>query len=180
MALPAGALTATVTVGGSVGIAGTSAVVSDFTVALDLPAAGRQSPGLVWAATGEAVNSFAETGVAGAITVLADQPGVLASSTVNGSPALVEVRGWPLVARWRVTSGGDSRWHTRRFAAPTAGTTVDVDMLPRQGVVAPGTVTYAQTITYNGLTVVDNLDGTLTLSSPIGAITDNGDGTLTI
>ena len=124
MALPAGALTATVTVGGSVGIAGTSAVVSDFTVALDLPAAGRQSPGLVWAATGEAVNSFAETGVAGAITVLADQPGVLASSTVNGSPALVEVRGWPLVARWRVTSGGDSRWHTRRLAAPTAGTNV--------------------------------------------------------
>ena len=151
MALPEGALTATVTVGGSVGIAGTSAVVSDFTVALDLPAAGKQSPGLVWAATGEAINSFAETGTAGAITVLADQPGVLASSMAHGSPVLVEVRGWPLVARWRVTSGGARSMEMRRFAAPTPGATVDVDMLPRQGVVAPGTVTYAQTITVGDL-----------------------------
>ena len=172
MALPAGALTATVTVGGSVGIAGTSAVVSNFTVTPEYR--------LVWGATGDAIDTFAEDGTAGSIVILADQPGVFASSTVNGAAGLVEVRGWPLVARWRVTSGGDSRWHTRRFAAPTAGTTVDVDMLPQDGAAVPGTVTYAQTITYNGLTALDNGDGTLTLSSPTGAITDNGDGTLTI
>ena len=75
MALPAGALTATVTVGGSVGIAGTSAVVSNFTVTPEYR--------LVWGATGDAIDTLAEDGTAGSIVILADQSGVLASSTVT-------------------------------------------------------------------------------------------------
>ena len=172
MALPAGALTATVTAGGSTDVSGVVGTISALTVAPEQR--------LVWAATGAAVETVEADGTAGSITILADQPGVLASSTVAGQPVLVEVREWALVARWTVTIGGKIRRHVRRFAAPASGATVDLDLLPERGVHVPGPVTSAQTITYNGLIVVDNGDGTLTLSSPIGAITNNGDGTLTI
>ncbi len=152
MALPAGAATATITAGGSVGVAGTAATVSELTVALDLPAAHGSrsgSPRLVWGATGVGIESIAErpaAPVTDSLVVLADQPGVLASSTVNGQPALVEIRGWPMVARWRVTMGNESRVHVRRFPAPAPGATVDLDMLPEAGVPTPATITYAQTI----------------------------------
>ena len=172
MALPAGALTATVTAGGSTDVAGVAGTISDLTIAPEYR--------LAWAATGAAIETVAAVGTAGSVTILADQAGVLASSTVSGQPVLVEVRAWPLVARWTVTIGTEVRRHVRRFAAPASGATVDLDLLPQHGAHAPGTVTYAQSITCNGLTVVDNGDGTRTLSSPSGAVTDNGDGTLTI
>ena len=172
MALPPGALTATVTAGGSTDVAGIVGTISALTVTPEQR--------LVWAATGAAVETVEADGTEGSITILADQPGVFASSTVAGQPVLVEVRGWALVARWTVTIGGKIRRHVRRFAAPASGTTVDLDLLPERGQHVPGPVAMAQAITYNGLIVVDNGDGTLTLSSPIGAITNNGDGTLTI
>ena len=172
MALPAGAATATITVGGSTDVSGVVGTISALTVTPEQR--------LVWAATGAAVETVEADGTEGSITILADQPGVLASSTVAGQPVLVEVRAWPMVARWTVTIGTEVRRHVRRFAAPASGTTVDLDLLPQRGVHVPGPVTSAQAITYNGLIVVDNGDGTLTLSSPIGAITNNGDGTLTI
>ena len=138
MALPVGALTATVTAGASTGLAGSAGAISDLVVAPECR--------LVWAATGEALETIPDDGTAGSVPILADQPGVLASSTVAGESVMVEVRAWPVVARWTVTIGTEVRRHTRRFAAPASGATVDLDLLPQSGVVAPGTVTYAQTI----------------------------------
>lgn len=177
MSLPAGALTATVTVGVATDVAGLAGTITDLTVEPECC--------LVWAATGQAIEAVATTAPASAgsasLVILADQPGVLTSGTVAGAAQMVAIEGWPLVARWRTTIGGNTtKKHTRRFPAPTARTTVDLDLLPEHGKVPPATVTSAQTITYNGLILVDNGDGTLTLESPSGAITDNGDGTLTI
>ena len=92
------------------------------------------------------METIAAVGTAGSVTILADQPGVLASSTVDGASVMVEVRGWPLVARWTVTIGTEVRRHVRRFAAPASGATVDLDMLPQSGAAVPGTVTMAQTL----------------------------------
>ena len=138
MALPAGALTATVTCGQSTNVAGIVGVISKLTVAPENR--------LVWAATGDAVETIPAKSNASTVTILADQSGVFASSTVDGKPVLVEVREWTLKARWNVTVGSDVRKHERRFAAPAAGTTIDLDMLPQDGAAVPGTVTYAQTI----------------------------------
>ena len=170
MALPAGALTATVTAGGSTDVAGGPGTISDLTVAPEQR--------LVWAATGAAIETVAAVGAAGAVTILADQAGVLASSTVSGQPVLVEVRAWPLVARWTVTIGTEVRRHVRRFAAPAPGTTVDLDLLPQSGAAVPGTVTSAQALHFGLAAITDNGDGTLDLSGTL--VTDNLDGTLTI
>ena len=172
MALPAGAATATITVGGSTDIAGEAGTISALTVVPEQR--------LVWAATGAAVETTEADGTAGSVTILADQPGVLASSTVAGQPVLVEVREWALVARWTVTIGTEVRRHVRRFAAPASGTTVDLDLLPAHGVVPPAQITYAQSLQFGGglAAITDNGDGTLDLSGTL--VTDNLDGTLTI
>ena len=170
MALPAGAATATITAGGSTDVAGDPGTISALTVAPEQR--------LVWAATGAAIETVAAVGTAGSVTILADQAGVLASSTVAGQPVLVEVREWALVARWTVTIGTEVRRHVRRFAAPASGVTVDLDLLPEHGVVPPATVTYAQSLAFGLAAITDNGDGTLDLSGTL--VTDNLDGTLTI
>ena len=170
MALPAGAATATITAGVSTDVAGGVGTISALTVAPEQR--------LVWAASGAAVETVAAVGTAGSVTILADQPGVLASSTVAGQPVLVEVRAWPMVARWTVTIGTEVRRHVRRFAAPASGTTVDLDLLPAHGATVPATVTYAQEMHFGLASLVDNGDGTLDLSGAL--ITDHLDGTLTI
>lgn len=175
MALPAGALTATVTVGTAMAHDGTAGTLVSLRVRPDVPA------GLVWAATGDMIEPWSATG-AGAVTILADQEGVLTSGTVDGVAQMVAVRAWPLVAEWSTRPSADAAptKRVRRFAAPAPGTTVDLDLLPQGGALPVATITTAQTLTYNGLTVVDNTDGTLTLASPSGAVVNNGDGTLTI
>ena len=170
MALPPGALTATVTAGGSTDVAGIVGTISALTVTPEQR--------LVWAATGAAVETVEADGTEGSITILADQPGVLASSTVAGQPVLVEVRGWALVARWTVTIGGKIRRHVRRFAAPASGTTVDLDLLPERGQHVPGPVAMAQALHFGLAAITDNGDGTLDLSGAL--VADNLDGTLTI
>jgi hypothetical protein len=141
MTLPAGALTATVTVGGAHDIAGTAGTLVSLHVRLDVP------DGLVWAATGDRIEPWQASGPAGTLDILADQPGVLTSGTVSGAPAMVEVRGWPLVATWVTRQGamGEQTRRVRRFAAPAAGTTVDLDLLPQDGALPPATITHAQT-----------------------------------
>ena len=170
MALPAGAATATITAGGSTDVAGDPGTISALTVAPEQR--------LVWAATGAAIETVAAVGTAGSVTILADQAGVLASSTVAGQPVLVEVREWALVARWTVTIGTEVRRHVRRFAAPASGVTLDLDLLPAHGVVPPATITYAQGLSFGLAAITDNGDGTLDLSGTL--VTDNLDGTLTI
>ena len=170
MALPAGAATATITAGGSTDVAGDPGTISALTVAPEQR--------LVWAATGAAIETVAAVGTAGSVTILADQAGVLASSTVAGQPVLVEVREWALVARWTVTIGTEVRRHVRRFAAPASGVTLDLDLLPAHGVVPPATITYAQSLAFGLAAITDNGDGTLDLGGTL--VTDNLDGTLTI
>ena len=174
MALPAGSLKATVTAGGSTDVAGAVGTISDLTVAPEYR--------LVWAATRAAVETIRAEGTAGSVPILADQPGVLASSTVDGASVLVEVRGWPLVARWTVTIGTEVRRHVRRFAAPASGATVDLDMLPRSGAAVPGTVTMAQTInvgTGSAEEIAQAVEDYLIANPPaIGALTDLSDVTV--
>ena len=177
MALPAGALTATVTCGQSTNVAGIVGVISKLTVAPENR--------LVWAATGDAVETIPAKPNASTVTILADQSGVFASSTVDGKPVLVEVREWPLKARWNVTVGSDVRKHERRFAAPAAGTTIDLDMLPEDGACTPGTVTMAQSIVVdasvdNSTDMVADLSvGTVTTGAPgsdaAASLTPDGD-----
>ena len=170
MALPAGAATATITVGVSTDIAGEAGTISALTVVPEQR--------LVWAATGAAVETTEADGTARSVTILADQPGVLASSTVAGQPVLVEVREWALVARWTVTIGGKIRRHMRRFAAPASGSIVALDLLPERGQHVPGPVAMAQALHFGLAAITDNGDGTLDLSGTL--VTDNLDGTLTI
>ena len=147
MALPAGALKATLTVGAPIDIAGAVGTLVSLHVRPDVPA------GLVWAATGTPIEPWSASPAVGespvtsaSLEVLADQPGVLTSITEAGAPAMGEIRGWPLVAIWvtRRSTGAPTR-HVRHFNAPTAGETVDLDLLPADGVTVPATVTYAQT-----------------------------------
>ena len=145
MALPAGALSCTLTTGGSIDVAGGTATVVSLTV--------RPERRLVWAATGTPIEPWRTTpatGTAGAsvsLPVLADQPGVLTSLTVDGAPAMGEIRSWTLLAEWVVEDAAGRRIrHHRTLAAPASGATVDLDLLPEEGVVAPETVTYAQVI----------------------------------
>ena len=176
MALPAGAATATITAGGSTDVAGDPGTISALTVAPEQR--------LVWAATGAAIETVAAVGTAGSVTILADQAGVLASSTVAGQPVLVEVRAWPMVARWTVTIGTEVRRHVRRFAAPASGTTVDLDLLPAHGVVPPATITYAQGLDFSTDMVADLAVGTVATGAPgtpaVASLTPVGDDAYTL
>ena len=126
MALPAGALGATVTVGSPIDIAGTAGTLVSLRVRPEVPA------GLVWAADGTPVEPWSASATLGeapvtalTLTILADQPGVLTSGTVDGAPQMVAIRSWPLVAEWRTKPSADAAptKHVRRFAAPAPGTT---------------------------------------------------------
>ena len=183
MALPAGAATATVTVGAPIDIAGAAGTLVSLHIRPDLPG---DTP-LVWAADGTPIQPWSASPAAGeapvtsaSLEVLADQPGVLTSITEAGAPAMGEIRSWPLVATWwtRQSPTGAPTRHVRRLNAPAPGTTVDLDLLPADGVTVPATVTYAQEMRFGLASLVDNGDGTLDLSGAL--ITDNLDGTLTI
>ena len=200
MALPAGALTATITVGVSTDVTGEAGTITGLAV--------RPECRLVWAATGQPIEDWdvgARDAATATLVVLADQDGLVTSGTVAGVPALVTIRSWPMLAEWTVRSAdGQLRTIVRRFPASLLipGGTLDLDLLPAHGVIPPATVTYAQSLQFgtgsaeeigvavadyltanpptggSGLSVVDNGDGTLTLSGT--AIVDNGDGTITI
>lgn len=178
MALPAGAATATITVGVSTDIAGEAGTITGLAV--------RPECRLVWAATGQPIEDWdvgcSRRAATATLVVLADQDGVVTSGTVAGAPALVAIRSWPMVAVWWVESAdGQQRKIVRRFPASllTAGGTLDLDLLPAHGVVPPATITYAQGLSFGGLAaLLDNGDGTLTLSGSL--VADNLDGTLTI
>ena len=176
MALPAGAATATITVGVSTdiaGVAGTSTVL-----------AVRPECRLVGAAPGQPLEDWdvgARPTATATLVVLADQDGLVTSGTVAGAPALVAIRSWPMVAVWWVKSAdGQQRKIVRRFPASllTAGGTLDLDLLPAHGVVPPAQITYAQGLGFGLAALLDNGDGTLTLSGSL--VADNFDGTLTI
>lgn len=144
MALPAGAATATITVGVSTDIAGEAGTIIGLAV--------RPECRLVWAATGQPIEDW-DVGAIDAATatlvVLADQDGVVTSGTVAGAPALVAIRSWPMRAVWWVKSAdGQKRKIVRRFPASllTAGGTLDLDLLPAHGALPPATITYAQTV----------------------------------
>ena len=174
MALPAGALTATVTVGAAMAHDGTAGTLVSLRVRPDVPA------GLVWAATGDMIEPWSATTDAGAVTILADQEGVLTSGTVDGVAQMVAVRAWPLVAEWSTKPAANAAptRHVRRFAAPAAGATVDLDLLPQDGALPVAAITYAQGLSFGLAALVDNGDGTLDLSGSL--VTDNLDGTLMI
>ena len=176
MALPAGALTATITVGVSTDVTGEAGTITGLAV--------RPECRLVWAATGQPIEDW-DVGALDAATatlvVLADQDGLVTSGTVAGVPALVAIRSWPMLAEWTVRSAdGQLRTIVRRFPASllAAGGTLDLDLLPAHGVVPPATVTYAQSLAFGLAAITDNGDGTLDLSGTL--VTDNLDGTLTI
>ena len=176
MALPAGAATATITVGVSTDIAGTAGTITGLAV--------RPECRLVWAATGQPIEDWnvgAIDAATATLAVLADQDGVVTSGTVAGAPALVAIRSWPMQAVWWVKSAdGQRRKIVRRFPAAllTAGGTLDLDLLPAHGVVPPAQITYAQGLSFGLAALLDNGDGTLTLSGSL--VADNLDGTLTI
>ena len=177
MALPAGAATATITVGVSTDIAGEAGTITGLAV--------RPECRLVWAATGQPIEDWdvgcSRRAATATLVVLADQDGVVTSGTVAGAPALVAIRSWPMVAVWWVESAdGQRRKIVRRFPASllTAGGTLDLDLLPAHGVVPPAQITYAQGLSFGLAALLDNGDGTLTLSGSL--VADNLDGTLTI
>lgn len=185
MALPAGALTATITVGAPIDIAGAAGTLVSLTVRPDVPA------GLVWAADGTPIEPWSASPAAGeapvtsaSLEVLADQPGVLTSSTVDGAARMVEIRSWPLVATWvtgRSATGAPTR-HVRRFNAPAAGETVDLDLLPADGVTVPATVTSAQTINIGGAGIdtegVQDVVGAMIVGA--GGTYDDAAGSITL
>ena len=148
MALPAGALTATITVGVSTDVTGEAGTITGLAV--------RPECRLVWAATGQPIEDW-DVGAIDAATatlvVLADQDGVVTSGTVAGVPALVTIRSWPMLAEWTVRSAdGQLRTIVRRFPASllAAGGTLDLDLLPAHGVVPPAQITYAQSLQFGG------------------------------
>ena len=146
MALPAGAATATITVGVSTDIAGEAGTITGLAV--------RPECRLVWAATGQPIEDWnvgAIDAATATLVVLADQDGVVTSGTVAGAPALVAIRSWPMQAVWWVKSAdGQRRKIVRRFPAAllTAGGTLDLDLLPAHGVVPPAQITYAQSLQF--------------------------------
>ena len=174
MTLPAGALTATLTVGAPIDISGVAGTLVSLHVRPDLPG---DTP-LVWAADGTPIQPWSASPAAGeapvtsaSLEVLADQPGVLTSITEAGAPAMGEIRSWPLVATWwtRQSPTGAPTRHVRRFAAPAPGTTVDLDLLPQGGVTVPATVTSAQT--------ADLADHTEATQDVVGAMVVGAGGT---
>lgn len=169
MTLPAGAQTCTLTVGRSLDLAGGEATILGLKVECRTP--------LVWAATGDVIEWPASSD--GTVTILADQPGVLATvRDADGKPVMGEIRGWTLTAYWQVRGPGGVAYRERTFMAPQPGVTLDLDLLPATTVVEQATVTYAQTLHFGLASIADNGDGTLDLSGSL--ITDHLDGTLTI
>ena len=148
MALPVGALTATITVGVSTDVTGEAGTITGLAV--------RPECRLVWAATGQPIedwNAGALDAATATLVVLADQDGLVTSGTVAGVPALVAIRSWPMLAEWTVQSkDGQLRTIVRRFPAAllVAGGTLDLDLLPAHGVVPPATITYAQSLQFGG------------------------------
>ena len=146
MALPVGALTATITVGVSTDVTGEAGTITGLAV--------RPECRLVWAATGQPIedwNAGALDAATATLVVLADQDGLVTSGTVAGVPALVAIRSWPMLAEWTVQSkDGQLRTIVRRFPAAllVAGGTLDLDLLPAHGVVPPATITYAQGLSF--------------------------------
>ena len=135
MALPVGALTATITVGVSTDVTGEAGTITGLAV--------RPECRLVWAATGQPIEDW-DAGAIDAATatlvVLADQDGLVTSGTVAGVPALVTIRSWPMLAEWTVQSkDGQLRTIVRRFPA---------SLLPAHGVVPPAQITYAQSLRF--------------------------------
>ena len=104
MALPAGAATATITVGVSTDIAGEAGTITGLAV--------RPECRLVWAATGQPIEDW-NVGVIDAATatlvVLADQDGVVTSGKEAGVPALVSIR-----RTWRAPLGPPQKPTTTR------------------------------------------------------------------
>ena len=146
MALPVGALTATITVGVSTDVTGEAGTITGLAV--------RPECRLVWAATGQPIedwNAGALDASMATLVVLADQDGLVTSGTVAGVPALVAIRSWPMLAEWTVQSkDGQLRTIVRRFPAAllVAGDTLDLDLLPAHGVVPPAQITYAQSLRF--------------------------------
>jgi len=164
MALPAGALGATVTVGSPIDTAGTAGTLVSLRVWPEVPA------GLVWAADGTMIEPWSAVGTAGTLTILADQPGVLTSGTVDGAPQMVAIRSWPLMAEWRTKPSADAAptRHYRRFAAPAPGTTVDLDLLPQDGALPVATITTVQSI-YIGADAVPQVQQDATTATAAAA-----------
>ena len=187
MAFPAGALKATLTVGAPIDIAGAAGMLVSLHVRPDVPA------GLVWAADGTPIEPWSASPAAGeapvtsaSLEVLADQPGVLTSITEAGAPAMGEIRSWPLVATWwtRQSPTGAPTRHVRRLNAPAPGTTVDLDLLPADGVTVPATVTYAQALDFSTDMVADLAVGTVATGAPgtpaAASLTPVGDDAYTL
>ena len=182
MALPAGAATATITVGVSTDIAGEAGTITGLAV--------RPECRLVWAATGQPIEDWnvgAIDAATATLVVLADQDGVVTSGTVAGAPALVAIRSWPMQAVWWVKSAdGQRRKIVRRFPAAllTAGGTLDLDLLPAQGVVPPAQITYAQGLDFSTDMVADLAVGTVATGAPgtpaVASLTPVGDDAYTL
>ena len=128
-----GALTGFVTVGKSRDVAGSQPSVIPLTV--------RPESRLIFGPGKTAYEKWStEPAISGensevSLEILADQPGILTSSTVDGRLVLVEVRNWSYRASWTVVraSDGKKETHNRRFVAPGVGETVDLDLLPQDG-----------------------------------------------
>ena len=182
MALPAGALTATITVGVSTDVTGEAGTITGLAV--------RPECRLVWAATGQPIedwNAGALDAATATLVVLADQDGLVTSGTVAGVPALVAIRSWPMLAEWTVQSkDGQLRTIVRRFPAAllTAGGTLDLDLLPAHGVVPPAQITYAQSLDFSTDMVADLSVGTVATGAPgtpaVASLTPVGDDAYTL
>ena len=62
---------------------------------------------------------------------------------------MVEIQGWPLLATWIVEHpNGKIRKRSRRFSSSilTPGSTVDLGLIPNEGLVPPAIITYAQNL----------------------------------
>ena len=145
MALPADALKAVVTVGVSSDISGVIGTIKKLRVQLDECV-------LIWAKTGHTIEDWSTESVDASfieLEVLADQPGLLTSGLVDGKSSLVEIQGWPLLATWIVEHpNGKIRKRSRRFSSSilTPGSTVDLGLIPNEGLVPPAIITYAQNL----------------------------------
>lgn len=161
MTLPAGAQTCALTVGRSLDLAGGEATILGLKVECRTP--------LVWAATGDVIEWPASSD--GTVTILADQPGVLATvRDADGKPVMGEIRGWTLTAYWQVRGPGGVAYRERTFMAPQPGVTLDLDLLPATTVVEQATVTYAASGAYPVQQVT--LTGHLAYTLPVGAPAD--------
>ena len=147
MTLPADALKAVVTVGVSSDISGVIGTIKKLRVRLDECV-------LIWAKTGHTIEDWFTESVDASfieLEVLADQPGLLTSGLVDGKPSLVEIQGWPLLATWIVEHpNGKIRKRSRRFSSSilTPGSTVDLGLIPDEGLVPPAQITYAQSLQF--------------------------------